>query len=567
MHKLRIQLLLAGVFLVVLVIFGQLFFIQIVKGDEYRSYAEGQYVQRNYHLYDRGDIYFQTREGHRVSAATLQTGYLLAIDPQKIDDPEKAANELATVIELDTDRFIDRYKRGGRYQEVASYLSEEDADSIRDLELSGVALYPEQWRYYPGEENAAHLLGFTGFQEDEQAGRYGLERMYEDVLDRPDSVYTVNFFAELFGSITQGFSVDARDDTSGDIVTTIEPTVQSFLERALEKLEDEWGGSEIGGIIIDPNTGAVRAMASRPTFDPNTFSENSSDTFSNRLVERVHEMGSVVKPLTLAAGIDAGIIEPDSTYIDRGSEYIDGFRISNFDGRSRGEITMQDVLNESVNTGVVHVMDEMGTEVFADYMRSFGFDSKTGIDLPSESDNLLRNFDSPRRIEFATASFGQGIAVTPVGMTRALAALGNGGKVVQPYIVETIERENGEVVNVTPEEHKERVISEESSRSITRMLVNTVDEALLGGDVALDNYSVAAKTGTAQIPHSDERGYREDAFLHSFFGYFPAHDPEFLVFLYHTEPKQAQYASQTLTHSFMDLTSFLIQYYGIGPDR
>ena len=550
-----------------LLLIVQLFLIQVVNAEKYISLAENQYITRNYHLYDRGEIYFKNKDGDLVSAATLQSGYLIEMNSRLIDDPENTWEKLNSVVDINKERFMMFTERGSSYAQIAHNVTESEAEKIREMGLRGITLHPQGWRFYPGERTASHVLGFVGFDGHKRVGRYGLERMYEEVLVRPESDYKVNFFAQLFGGITGGYS--NQNPESGNIVTTIEPMVQYMLEEELKNIEEEWGAKSIGGIILDPKTGEVKAMAMLPDFDPNNFSSESSvSVFSNLLVEGVYEMGSVVKPITIAAGLDAGVIEPDSKYFDWGRVEVDGYTISNFDGRGHGEITMQDVLNKSVNTGVVHIVRQMGTDVFADYIRAFGLDSKTKIDLPSEADNLIGNFYSPRMVEYATASFGQGVAFTPIGMTRALAVLANGGVLVEPYVVERIERSDGEVINMREDiSYKKRVISEESSRKISRMLVNTVDEALLGGSVSLSRYSVAAKTGTAQIPHTEERGYREDAFLHSFFGYFPAYDPEFLIFLYHIEPQGAQYASQTLTGSFMDIVSFLIQYYDISPDR
>ncbi len=562
----RISLIFCLILLSAFIIVIRLYNIQILSSDAYLSRAEGQYIERNYHLYDRGDIFFKTKNGEKVSAATIQGGFILTANPELLDK-EVAFEELSNIIELDEEKFFSRVERGGNYREIKSRISEEEADKIRSLNLSGISLSPERWRSYPGGSIAAHTLGILGFQGDEFSGRYGLERYYEGTLSRPLSEYRVNLFARLFTNIENQNGSDVSE--AGDIVTTIEPVVQLFLENVVKDYSDKWQAKEVGGVIIDPKTGRITAMALMPSFNPNDLREVDISVLSNSLVENVYEMGSVVKALTIAAGIDSGAIEPSSTYVDRGYLNIDGFTISNYDGKARGEIDMQQVLNESVNTGVVHVVDEMGSESFSDYMRKFGFSDKTGIDLPNEADNLIRNFESPRRVEYATASFGQGVAVTPLGMTRSLLALANGGYIVRPYLVEGIEFENGDYIHLgfNKKEIRGRVISEETSRKISRMLVNTVDEALLGGSVAMENYTIAAKTGTAQMAKEDARGYKEDEFLHSFFGYFPAYDPEFLVFIYGVDPKGARYASETLTHPFMDITSFLINYYEITPDR
>jgi cell division protein FtsI (penicillin-binding protein 3)/stage V sporulation protein D (sporulation-specific penicillin-binding protein) len=227
---------------------------------------------------------------------------------------------------------------------------------------------------------------------------------------------------------------------------------------------------------------------------------------------------------------------------------------------------MQEVLNQSLNTGVSFVVREMGKEQFRDYFLSMKLGSESGIDLPNETYGLVDNLNSPRDVEYATASFGQGIAMTPIATARALAVLGNGGHLITPHLAKSIQYADGSVKEMLYPEGTQ-VISQETSEEISRMLTAVVDEALLNGTVSLPNHSIAAKTGTAQIPDPVNGGYYEDKFLHSFFGYFPSYDPQFLVFMYTVEPKGVRYASETLTTPFMDITRFLINYYSIPPDR
>jgi len=227
---------------------------------------------------------------------------------------------------------------------------------------------------------------------------------------------------------------------------------------------------------------------------------------------------------------------------------------------------MQEVLNQSLNTGAVYVMQKLGSEHFAKYFQDFGLLSeKTGIDLPGELSGLANNLKSQRIVEYATASFGQGIAVTPLAITTALSALANGGNLVRPFVTQEIDYEIKLSAKTKPVIRRQ-VISAETANTITTMLVKVVDEALLGGQERLAHYQVAAKTGTAQI-RQPGGGYYSDRYLHSFFGYFPASNPRFSVFLYAVEPKGTEYASATLTKPFFNITKFLLNYYQIPPDR
>ena len=256
----------------------------------------------------------------------------------------------------------------------------------------------------------------------------------------------------------------------------------------------------------------------------------------------------------------------NTTYNDTGQLTVDKSTISNYDGGARGVVPMQEILNQSLNVGTAFLVNQMGRDKLKDYFKSSGFDSITNIDLPNEAYPLTESLlTSPRTIEYVTASFGQGFAVSPIAMTRALAILANDGKLPNPYVVERVQHEIG-TWDDKRKKDQTQVISAKSAHQTTDMLVTVVDEALRGGEESLINYSIAAKTGTAQI--ANERGqYREDAYLHTFFGYFPAYNPKYLIFLMNEEPVGARYASETLTDPFMSLTKFLINYKNIEPDR
>lgn len=563
----RVRMLLTGVMVIAVLLLVRLYFVQIVHGDEWEKQAAGQYIAPTAEAEKRGVIFFTDQFGNLKDGATTQAGWRLAIVPDSLTDPAAYDKLVALVPTLNRDDFAARAaKKGDPYEEVAKELSDEQMRAIKALDIDGLVLSPQYWRFYPHDALAAHVLGFVGFRDNQKVGRYGLERYWEDTLVRHVGNLYVNFFAEMFAN-ARDVAEEEVETHEGDVITSIEPTVQLNLERTLDDIVEKWHPKSAGGIVMDPHTGEIVAMAAVPTFNPNDYKDVTSlSTFTNPMVERVYELGSIVKPLTVAAGIDAGAVTPQTEYFDEGCIKRSGARICNYDGRSRGRVSMQEVLNQSLNTGVTFVEERMGHDVFAQYMRNFGLGEETGIDLPGEVPGIMGALDHGTPVDFASASFGQGIAVTPIAMTRALAALGNGGKLVDPHVVKAIRYTNGVTRPVHIAEPKQ-VLKPETSEAITRMLTTVVDTALANGKAKQEHYSIAAKTGTAQIAIPGGGGYYEDRYLHSFFGYFPAHEPRFIIFLFTVEPQNVQYASQTLTDPFMDLTKFIINYYTLPPDR
>lgn len=578
MHKdfdkrLRIISLLVLAFALALI--TRLYFVQIVSGETFRERAEQQYVAgANY--FDRGAIFFTAKDGALVPAAILKTGFILAVNPNivsKSPNLEDIYEQLNAITPLDKEEFLTKArKQNDPYEEIAKRLPQEVGEKVQALKIPGVSVYRDKWRVYPGETMAAHALGFIGYQGDELAGRYGLERQFEKVLDRTGSDAFVNFFAEIFSNIQK--AVSPEDSPEGDIVTTIEPSVQAFIEKELEGVNSTYSSEFTGGIVINPKTGEIYAMALKPDFDPNNpGKEKDLAIFRNKFVEDRYEMGSIVKPIAMAAALDAGAVTARTTYNDPGCMTLNTKTFCNYDGKSHGtSVSMQTVLSKSLNTGMAFMTKRLGNKPLADYLYKFGFASTTGIDLPNEGNSLTSNLNTLRDLELAQASFGQGIALTPIITVRALAALGNGGYLITPHLVKSVHYKTGlsntfEYPAAGEEGGAPRVIKQSTSEEISRMMTQSVDYSLRGGSVRLTNYSVAAKTGTAQIARPGGGGYYEDRYLHSFFGYFPSYDPEFLIFLYTYYPKGVQFASETLTDTFINTTKFLINYYNIPPDR
>ena len=550
-----------------LILIGKLFLVQIVHSNDYKDRADRQYSTPSSNIFERGTIYFSRKDGQLVSAAMQTTGFKLAINTTKIIDKEKVYQDLSSVTKLDHEEFLAKASKvNDPYEEVTNHLSKEEADAITLLKIPGVSIFKEKWRFYPGSNLAAQSLGFVAYKGDDLGGRYGLERQYNDKLSQDKDNPYVNFFAEVFSNINKTLFSDESGE--GDIVTTIEPTVQSFLEKTLESTKEKYQIDSIGGIIMNPIDGSIYALSNKPDFDLNNFSKvKNASIFSNPMVENVFEFGSIIKPLVMAGAIDAGVVAADTKYEDKGSVVVEDKEIFNFDKKARGVVNMQEVLNQSLNTGMVFVYKKLGKERMRDYMLAYGIKDKTGIDLPNETSGLVSNIlTSPRDLEYANAAFGQGIALTPIETIRALASLSNSGKLVVPHIVQKIKYNTGAVKEMVYET-KPTKISVASATEITRMLVNVMDQAIQGGKAKLEHHAVAVKTGTAQVANSEDGGYYKDRHMHSFFGYFPAYDPKFIILLYAINPKGVPYAAQTWADPFLSLTKFLINYYEVPPDR
>ncbi len=551
-----------------LVIVGKAFYIQVIKHNYYTGLADKQYVSKVPVNFDRGTIYFSRYKGTIVPAAQLRTTFRIAIDSTQITNAEILYTRLTEVISLDKEEFLAKAtKVNDPYEEVARDISQDDIDLLKKKKLPGVSYLKDNKRSYPQDEVGAKVIGFVGSDGSHIRGQYGLEKYYDDILTRRSSDTTVNFFAELFTDI-QKTIISNSDKQEGDIILTIDAEAQRVLHQTLVETKKTWNSDTVGGIIMDPKTGRIIAMDGLPTFNPNEFTQvkNSID-FGNQNISGVYEMGSIIKPITMASAIDAGVInENKTTYDDKGFRDLNGYKVRNFDGKARGPgTTMQAILDQSLNIGIVFLVEQLGTKKFQTYFKKFGIGSETGIDLPTEASGLTKNIDSNVFVDNATAGFGQGIAVTPIQTIRALAVLGNGGKLVSPHVVDNIIYQNGDTKKITVEEG-DQVISASTSERISRMLVHVVDTALQHGAMKMEHYTIAAKTGTAQMVKPGG-GYYEDRYLHSFFGYFPAYDPKYIIFLFHTYPKGAEYASATLTDPFYKLVKFLISYYEVPPDR
>ena len=547
----------------------RLYHLQIILGDEYRRQADRQYVISPGTKFERGTILFSTREGQYLPAASTRHGTKVAITPNTIADPKKLYQELVAIVPtLDEEDFLARANRtGDPYEEILFKLDDETVAALRGLNNENLRFVEESWRVYPHNEVGAQTIGFVAYDEDELVGRYGLERIHETTLRRENSGKSNNLFADILTNISR--TVSPGWFKEGDLVTTLELSTQRELNHILTETHNTWNADLTGGIVMNPRTGAIVAMDSLPSFNPNRRASEDAQFFKNPSIENVYEMGSIMKPLIVAAALETDAIDSAFSYNDTGSVVVNDRTIYNFDKEGRGpNTTLETILADSLNTGMVQIEQALGHEDTKSFLENLALREITGIDLPNEATGLTSNLDTMGNVEYANISFGQGIAVSPIAMTRALATLANHGKLPTPHVGKAITYPEGSMKDIAPSiEDQPQIFSPATIAGVSEILVKSVDETLGAGRYSNDRYQIAAKTGTAQIPNPNGGGYYTDRNLHTFFGYFPASNPEFIVFFYTVFPKGARFSSQTLAPPFFELTNFLINYHHIAPDR
>lgn len=545
---------------------GRLFVMQIAHHDQYVDIAIKQHGTTKELFSERGTIFAVDKGGVEVPLAINKAYKVLVASPKKIEHPEETAALLASAFSLNEADVLARLsKTGDPYEIITRRVEPKAAEEFLHRGIEGISFEDEMRRIYPNGIMAAHLLGFVSGAGGEEGGQYGVERSYESELSGATGLLSGMKDASGF-LLALGRRVIHPPKNGSSVTLTIDYSIQRKVEGVLAAAVEKWGASSGLVIVLEPKTGRILAQASRPAFNPNVFSaEKDFSVFLNPAAEFSYEFGSVMKPITMAAALEEKRVTPDATYYDTGEARIGSFTIRNFDGNAYQTQTMTQALEKSLNTGLVYVARLLGKAKQEEYFRRFGFGEKTGIDVPGEVAGDLSNLKHGRDSDFATASFGQGIAVTPIQLAAATAAIANKGILMKPYIAERIRDDSGNETVRMPETVR-FVISPETAETLTKMLVSVVKNGY-EDRAGIKGYLVAGKTGTAQIPRRDGKGYLKDAATHTFVGYAPAFDPRFLILLQLNEPKGNRFAANTLTPVFHDLAEFILHYYEVPPDE
>ncbi|MEK7212409.1 MAG: penicillin-binding protein 2 [Patescibacteria group bacterium] len=534
---------------VVIVAFGlgyvalvsHLYDLQLIKGPGYLVRAESQYAAANLLKAERGVIYFTDKNGKHLPAVSNKNFPLIYAVPKVIEDPSETAYQLASILNQPPENLLPLLSnRTNTYKPLLKKAEAQIVKQVDEMAAKGIYVGSVVERFYPFGKLVAHLLGFVAPNDEDfgESGRYGVEEVYDQQL------------AGIAGEIKGNKIMPPR--SGRDLILTIDPNIQIEAERILQSLQDTYKTKGGSVIVMEPQSGKILAMGSLPNFDPNAYSESDIANFLNPVTQQIYEPGSVFKIITMAAGLDSGKITPDTTFYDTGKLELNKRTIKNWDLKAHGTVTMTNVLEKSINTGAAFAERQTGDEIFKNYLVKFGFGEKTGVDLPGEiRGDLKRLTPQAPAIAFATASFGQGVAVTPLQLISAASAIANGGKLMRPYV-------NDEL---GPKEIRE-VISARAARQVTDMMVSALDKA----EVAkISSYALAGKTGTAQVPIKG--GYADDRVINTYVGFGPVTAPRFVILIKINEPEGAPVAGLTVVPAFRELAQFILNYYNIPPDR
>lgn len=543
-----------------LVIIARLFYWQILSSGPLSAQGESQRILKLTLPSKRGEIY--SRDGSPL--VVNQPAFLVFAEPKKITAKKETASKIAKIFEVSESSISASLKSEDLYWVALSHkVDEEKAKRLKDLSIEGLGFEKEDKRFYPEASMASHLLGFVGYDPaGSDKGYFGLEGFYNrELAGRPGMLRAEKDARGAQIVIGEGQRIEPQDGR--DLFLNLDRTVQYMAEKNLEEGLKKYGAKEGTVIIMDPQTGGILGMASLPSYEEANYQKYEKERYQNPAVAQTYEPGSTFKVLVMAAAINEGVLKPQDTYEEVGPVKIGDYTIKTWNEKYHGQITMTQVLEKSSNVGMVYVGQKLGIDKLYSYLENFGFGTTTDIDLEEETAAGLRKIKDWREIDLATASFGQGIAVTPLQMIRAVSALANGGKLMTPQVVSKIVESNKRIIEIKPKEVRE-VISPKTGRILTEMMVASVENGE-ANFAKPKGYRIAGKTGTAQIPVSGH--YDTEKTIASFVGFAPADNPKFVMLVTLREPTSSPWGSETAAPLFFSIAKELFNYYAIPPSE
>ena len=543
-------------------------YLQIVQGDALAQRMRDQsgYEFRIQSL--RGAILDRSGKELAVSSMTKS----LFVDPNHVYDthtPEEIASDIAPLIGLTEQDILDDIARGGGFVWVKRRLEHTEYEAVRAvIREKGysdcLGFQNEAKRYYPNDALAANVIGFVGTDDE---GLDGVEQALDPLLKgevREERLTVDGQRRPILDSIFAGRRVYGSDYCK-TVSLTIDSTIQFMVEQELDRAMAENNPDSITAIVMDPKTGEILAMASRPSYNPNRFWEYPQENWKNRAVAFIYEPGSTFKAVVAGAALQEGIVTPNQVFFDPGYVMVSGRRIQNWSNESYGAVTFTDIVKKSLNTGFAQVGLSLGAEKMMHYTRVFGFGERTGIDLPGEEEGILFNADDMRDSDIATTAIGQSIAVTPLQLVTAMGAIANGGTLMHPYIVREIRNPDGSIYEKRAPREIRRVLEPTVDRTLIGLLEQVVASG--GGKKAgVKGYRIAGKTGTAQKIRRETAGYLEGRYIASFCGFAPVEDPIFTVLVMIDDPRGGDfYGGQIAAPVASRIFTQLLRYAHVEP--
>lgn len=531
--------------------------LQVFQSEFLAGKAQRQYDRVVTNNGKRGAI-FDTNMNLLASSVSVTS---VAVRPQQMDDAAKReyAVLLAKALEVDSADALKKMNQSGGFVWLKRKIGPQQAEAMRALKLKGVELIQEYDRFYPNKSIAAQTIGFTSI---DGKGIEGIE-FYCDAFLTPDPAST-RVIRDAHGNILRQITAEEDPEaemTGHNVVLTLDKNIQYIAEEVLAETVEKFKAKSAMAIVMDPQTGAILALAQAPVFNPNNLQNGDRAHWRNRNVADRFEAGSVMKIFSVAAALETGMVSPSTQYYCENGAYTIGRKVVR-DTKKLGTLTLQEIVKVSSNIGVIKMSEEIGKENLYAGLKNFGFGEKAGIELPGESTGYLSQPSAWSRMDVAAISFGHGMSVTPLQIATATCSIANGGMLMKPYLVKAIVDDDGEVVKEFKPVVRQRAISTQTAAMMNMILQTVTEKGGTGVAASIKGYNVAGKTGTAHKPENGSYGSR---YISSFVGFAPAENPAVVILVMVDEPATAYFAATVAAPAFNKIMQKTLYYMHVAP--
>jgi cell division protein FtsI (penicillin-binding protein 3) len=554
-HRTRIVLLLCIFSCLFLVVFGRAYQLQVIQSEWLAPMAARQSERIVQLIPKRGILYDRKKEEMAIS---VEVDSVFA-QPGKVQDLRAVAQKIGPVLGKRPAAILGKLKERESFVWLQRGITPEQRAAIEKYDFKGIDFLKESKRFYPQRELGVHVIGFAGV---DAKGLEGVELEYDEFI-RGEPGYMIISRDALGRSITPQ-SISYRQSLDGcEVILTIDKNIQYIVEKELKKAVQAWSAKGGIAVVMSPKTGEILALALQPTFDPNHASKSSQEVRRNRAIADTFEPGSTFKVFSLAAALEERVASPREMFFCENGSYLVGGKTIH-DAHKHGWLSMTDIIKVSSNIGASKVGRKVGKNRLYRYLKSFGFGAKTGVDLPGEVPGVLTTPRTWSEVGLANISFGQGVSVTALQLTSALAALANGGVLMKPYVVKAVLEPNGGVLKENQPRVVRRVVSPETTGTVVRILKTVMDEGGTGRAARLSDYEAAGKTGTAQKALPNGRGYSEKR-VGSFFGFAPLDNPQVAILVVIDEPQGNSFGGVVAAPAFKAVAEQVLPSMGVYP--